>query len=72
MGPGAEAVRVPCVTQRFSAAAPAMSGFLGQWKTGIAIRVAQECGLNREPQPRQQAQLWETAGLRRRIWWTLL
>lgn len=41
------------------------------WWTGIAIRVAQECGLNREPQPRQLTQPWETAGLRRRIWWTL-
>ncbi|KAL2827257.1 fungal-specific transcription factor domain-containing protein [Aspergillus pseudoustus] len=38
------------------------------WWTGIAIRIAQEMGLHREPPlslPRS------TAGLRRRIWWTL-
>ncbi|POR32512.1 Fungal specific transcription factor domain-containing protein [Tolypocladium paradoxum] len=41
------------------------------WWTGIAIRIAQECGLHREPQPHQLAQDGKTAGLRRRIWWTL-
>ncbi|KAL1887544.1 hypothetical protein Sste5346_010156 [Sporothrix stenoceras] len=48
------------------------------WWTGIAIRVAQEAGLHREPQPRPHSQdnhpfdsLWDTPGLRRRIWWTL-
>lgn len=37
------------------------------WWTGIAIRIAQEGGLHREPQPHELAR----AGLRRRIWWTL-
>lgn len=41
------------------------------WWTGIAIRVAQECGLHREQQPHQLNHPWETDGLRRRIWWTL-
>ncbi|BCS28067.1 Zn(II)2Cys6 transcription factor [Aspergillus puulaauensis] len=38
------------------------------WWTGIAIRIAQEMGLHREP-PSTLPQ--STAGLRRRIWWTL-
>ncbi|RDL30989.1 uncharacterized protein BP5553_09778 [Venustampulla echinocandica] len=41
------------------------------WWTGIAIRLAQEIGLHREPQPGQIMRHGETPGLRRRIWWTL-
>lgn len=41
------------------------------WWTGVAIRIAHESGLHREPQPHQLIRTGETAGLRRRIWWTL-
>ena len=41
------------------------------WWTGVAIRLAQEIGLHREPQPGQSMGPGETPGLRRRIWWGL-
>lgn len=41
------------------------------WWTGIAIRMAQEMGLHREPQAHEIGSLGSTLGLRRRIWWTL-
>ncbi|KAE8354347.1 fungal-specific transcription factor domain-containing protein [Aspergillus coremiiformis] len=41
------------------------------WWTGIAIRMAQQMGLHREPSPHQVFPPGETVGLRRRIWWTL-
>lgn len=56
----------------WSAGAPNLTNMDNAWWwTGIAIRIAQEAGLHREPQPNQQDQPWETVGLRRRIWWTL-
>ena len=36
------------------------------WWTGVAIRLAQQIGMHREPSPRDK-----DAGLKRRIWWTL-
>lgn len=41
------------------------------WWMGVCIRLAQEVGLHREPSPAVLARSQETAGLRRRIWWTL-
>lgn len=41
------------------------------WWTGIAIRMAQEMGLHREPQSNEIDSVKEILGLRRRIWWTL-
>lgn len=41
------------------------------WWTGVAIRLAQQIGLHREPKPGQVMRPNETPGLRRRIWWTL-
>ncbi|OJD19281.1 hypothetical protein AJ78_00730 [Emergomyces pasteurianus Ep9510] len=41
------------------------------WWTGVAIRLAQQIGLHREPKPGQVMRPSETPGLRRRIWWTL-
>ncbi|EEH47435.2 uncharacterized protein PADG_03519 [Paracoccidioides brasiliensis Pb18] len=41
------------------------------WWTGVAIRLAQQIGLHREPKPGQIMRPNETPGLRRRIWWTL-
>lgn len=41
------------------------------WWTGTAIRLAQEIGLHREPNSGQIFAPGESAGLRRRIWWTL-
>lgn len=41
------------------------------WWTGIAIRMAQEMGLHREPQAHESSSLGSVLGLRRRIWWTL-
>lgn len=42
------------------------------WWTGIAIRLAQQIGLHREPSPGQSLAAGETPSLRRRIWWTLV
>ncbi|OAX78833.1 hypothetical protein ACJ72_06855 [Emergomyces africanus] len=39
--------------------------------TCVAIRLAQQIGLHREPKPGQVMRPNETPGLRRRIWWTL-
>ncbi|PGG96028.1 hypothetical protein AJ79_09769 [Helicocarpus griseus UAMH5409] len=41
------------------------------WWTGVAIRLAQQIGLHREPRSGQVMRPNETPGLRRRIWWTL-
>ncbi|KAH0846873.1 hypothetical protein FOPE_11629 [Fonsecaea pedrosoi] len=41
------------------------------WWTGIAVKLAQEIGLHRDPSKDQVLRPGETAGLRRRIWWTL-
>ncbi|KAL2391328.1 hypothetical protein RJ035_000364 [Blastomyces gilchristii] len=41
------------------------------WWTGVAIRLAQQIGIHREPKPGQVMRPNESPGLRRRIWWTL-
>jgi hypothetical protein len=41
------------------------------WWTSVAIRLAQEIGLHREPIGDPVFRPGETLGLRRRIWWTL-
>ncbi|EER41499.1 conserved hypothetical protein [Histoplasma capsulatum var. duboisii H88] len=41
------------------------------WWTGVAIRLAQQIGLHREPTPGQVMRPNESPGLRRRLWWTL-
>lgn len=39
------------------------------WWTGVAIRLAQQIGMHREPKSGQE--MTSAQGLRRRIWWTL-
>jgi hypothetical protein len=41
------------------------------WWTGVAIRQSQQLGLHREPRPGHVFVAGHSAGLRRRIWWTL-
>lgn len=42
----------------------------GRWWVGTAIRLAEEIGLHQEMAP-TDSYIGETAGLKRRIWWTL-
>ncbi|KIX03873.1 uncharacterized protein Z518_07426 [Rhinocladiella mackenziei CBS 650.93] len=41
------------------------------WWNSVAVRMAQEIGLHREPSSGYTSRPGETASLRRRIWWTL-
>ena len=41
------------------------------WWVSVAIRLAQEIGLHREPTGTDTLRPGETLGLRRRVWWTL-
>lgn len=56
----------------WSASAPNVISLDSQyWWTSVAIRLAQEIGLHREPIGEHAFRPGETQGLRRRIWWTL-